>query len=128
MNVVSEDLAERMNRTAVDVEPDVDEFALAGLTAVECDLIGVPRVAECLVAMECRLLQVVDISRAVLGGAFVLGEVVRFHVADALFDNFRIDPALLRPIGRMAGNTYTRTTDRFDLVRPELPGKPTIQR
>ena len=39
------------------------------------------------------------------GGNLVLGEVVRFHVDDAYFDNFRIDPDKLRAIGRMAGNS-----------------------
>ena len=28
------------------------------------------------------------------------------------------DPDKLRAIGRMAGSTYVRTTDRFDLERP----------
>jgi flavin reductase (DIM6/NTAB) family NADH-FMN oxidoreductase RutF len=68
--------------------------------------------------MECRLIQVVDVSPKPLGGSIVLGEVVRFHVNDDLFDNFKIDPDRLQAIGRMGGPTYTRTTDRFDLVRP----------
>ncbi|MEQ8233779.1 MAG: flavin reductase family protein [Gammaproteobacteria bacterium] len=128
VNVVSERIAAQMNQTAVDVPPEVDEFTLAKLTPVACDLIDAPRVAEAMIAMECRLLQVVDISDKVLGGAFVMGEVVRFHVEDALFDNFRIDADLLDAVGRMAGNSYTRTRDRFDLERPVLPGKPRIDR
>ncbi|MEQ8662176.1 MAG: flavin reductase family protein, partial [Gammaproteobacteria bacterium] len=124
VNVVSERIAAQMNQTAVDVPPEVDEFTLANLTPCACDLIDAPRVAEAMIAMECRLLQVVDISDKVLGGAFVMGEVVRFHVDDALIDNFRIDADLLDAVGRMAGNSYTRTRDRFDLERPTLPGKP----
>jgi flavin reductase (DIM6/NTAB) family NADH-FMN oxidoreductase RutF len=69
--------------------------------------------------MECRLLQIVDVSPKPLGGSLVIGEVVRFHVANELFDNFKIDPDVLQPIGRMGGPTYTRVTDRFDLVRPK---------
>ena len=52
-------------------------------------------------------------------GNLVLGEVVRFHVDDAYVDNFKIDPVKLRPIGRMGGATYTRTTDCFEMVRPK---------
>jgi flavin reductase (DIM6/NTAB) family NADH-FMN oxidoreductase RutF len=48
----------------------------------------------------------------------VLGDVVRFHVREDLVDNFRIDPDKLRAVGRMAGSTYVRTTDRFELERP----------
>ncbi len=70
--------------------------------------------------MECRLVQVVHVSPKPLGGSIVLGEVLRFHVTDELFTEYRIDPDRLRPIGRMGGPTYTRTTDRFDLERPKL--------
>ncbi len=128
VNVVSEAFVEQMNQCAVDVPPEVDEFELSGLTPLACEVIDAPRVAESLIAMECRLLQVVEVSEKVLGGAFVMGEVVRFHVADDLIDNFRIDPDRLGAVGRMAGNTYARTTDRFDLARPVLEGKPRIER
>jgi flavin reductase (DIM6/NTAB) family NADH-FMN oxidoreductase RutF len=52
------------------------------------------------------------------GGSLVLGEVLRFHVSAGMVENFRIDPDQLRAVGRMAGSTYVRTTDRFDLERP----------
>lgn len=121
VNVVSESIAEQMNATAVDVDPEIDEFKLAGLSAIASEKVGAPRVAESLVAMECKLLQVVEISKQPLGGTFVIGEVVCFHVDDAIIDNYRIDPEALQTIGRMGGNTYARTTDRFDLDRPRLP-------
>ena len=77
-----------------------------------------PRVAESHINMECRLLYTMSMSGLVNGGNLVLGEVVRFHIDDAYFNNYRIDPDKLRAIGRMAGSTYTRTTDRFDMIRP----------
>ena len=117
VNIVSEEFAEQMNATAVDVPPDVDEFELSGLTPIPSEVVAAPRVKEAHISMECKLLQVVDISQKVFGGAFVIGEVIRFHVDDALIDNFRIDPDKLATIGRMGGNTYTRTTDRFDMER-----------
>ncbi len=121
VNVVSEAFVEKMNLTAVDVPPETDEFQLSGLTPAASEVVSVPRVKEARVSMECTLVQIVDISQEILGGAFVIGRVVRFHVEDALFENFRIDPDKLAPVGRMGGNTYTRTTDRFDLDRPALP-------
>jgi flavin reductase (DIM6/NTAB) family NADH-FMN oxidoreductase RutF len=68
--------------------------------------------------MECRLRQLVQVGDQPGGGTLVLGEVLRFHVRQDLIENFRIDPDKLRAIGRMAGSTYVRTTDRFDLERP----------
>ncbi len=118
VNIVSEEFADRMNTTSATVPPEVDEFALSGLTPIASDLITPARVAESHVHMECRLLQVVPVSEKPGGGSLVLGEVLRFHVREDLIENFRIDPDKLRAIGRMAGSTYVRTQDRFDLTRP----------
>jgi flavin reductase (DIM6/NTAB) family NADH-FMN oxidoreductase RutF len=118
VNIVSEEFAERMNATSAQVGPEIDEFELSGLTPMASELIKPARVAESHVHMECRLLQVVQVSDQPGGGSLVLGEVLRFHVRQDLIDNFRIDPDKLRAIGRMAGSTYARTTDRFDLERP----------
>jgi flavin reductase (DIM6/NTAB) family NADH-FMN oxidoreductase RutF len=70
--------------------------------------------------MECKLVDIVSVSKQPLGGSLVLGEVLRFHVADELFQDYRIDPDRLQAIGRMGGPTYSRTKDRFDLERPKL--------
>jgi flavin reductase (DIM6/NTAB) family NADH-FMN oxidoreductase RutF len=119
VNVVTEGIAEKMNLTSAQVPPDVDEFELAGLTPLPSELVKPPRVAESPVQMECRLRQIIEVSDRPSGGSIVLGEVLRFHVNDALVENFRIDPESLAAIGRMGGPTYVRTRDRFDLKRPE---------
>ena len=118
VNVVSEEIAERMNACSPEFPPEVDEFEVSGLTPVASDLIQVPRVAESKIAMECRLFRIVEVSDKPMGGSLVLGQVVRFHVADGLFENFRIDADALKAIGRMAGSDYARTKDRFSMTRP----------
>jgi flavin reductase (DIM6/NTAB) family NADH-FMN oxidoreductase RutF len=120
VNVVSEDFAQQMNACSGDYPPEVDEFTVSGLTPVPSDLVKPARVMESRVNMECKLVQVVEVSPRPLGGSLVLGEVLRFHVADALFDDYRIDADILRPIGRMGGPAYTRTTDRFNMERPKI--------
>ena len=118
VNIVSEEFGQKMNLCAGDYPPDVDEFQVSGLTPVPSDLVKAPRVAEIHINMECRLLYTISMSNLINGGNLVLGEVVRFHIDDAYFNNFRIDQDKLRAIGRMAGNSYTRTQDRFDMIRP----------
>jgi flavin reductase (DIM6/NTAB) family NADH-FMN oxidoreductase RutF len=120
VNIVSEEFAAKMNVTSGEYPYGVDEFAMSGLTAVASDLVGPSRVMESHVSMECKLLQTVEVSNQPLGGTLILGEVVRFHVDDVIFEEFRIDPDKLGAVGRMAGNTYARTTDRFDLIRPVI--------
>lgn len=119
VNVVSESIVEAANATAAEVPPDVDEFELAGLTPVASDAVRPPRVAESPAQMECKVLQVVYTSRKPGGGVIVVGEIVRFHVREDLVNDFRIDPAGLDAVGRMAGNTWVRTRDRIELIRPK---------
>jgi flavin reductase (DIM6/NTAB) family NADH-FMN oxidoreductase RutF len=120
VNIVSEDFAQKMNLTAPEFPPEVDEFEVSGLTPTPSDLVRPPRVAESRISMECKLIEIVSVSAKPLGGSLVIGEVLRFHVAEGIMENFRIDPDKLSPIGRMAGNTYVRTTDRFDMIRPKI--------
>ncbi|HWI65743.1 MAG TPA: flavin reductase family protein [Symbiobacteriaceae bacterium] len=121
VNIVSESLAEAMNRTSAEFPPEVDEFQVAGLTPIASTTVKPPRVGESLVAYECRLLQVVHVGEAKAGaGALVLGIVQRLYVADQALDpdHGRIRLDVLQPIGRMAGMDYLRCTDRFTVDRP----------
>lgn len=119
LNIVSEQFAQQMNKCSAEVPPEIDEFDISGLTPLASELVRPPRVAESHIQMECRLEQIVHVSTEPLGGSLVLGEVLRFHVRESLLDNFKIDPDKLHAIGRMAGATYVRTTDRFDMERPK---------
>ncbi len=119
INVVSEAIADAANATSAEVAFGVDEFALSGLTPIPSEAVRPPRVAQSPAQMECKLLQVIYTGRAARSGVIVLGEVVRFHVQEDLFDNYRIDPAGLDAVGRMAGNTWVRTRDRIELIRPK---------
>lgn len=120
VHIVSEDFAEKMNICSAEYPPEVDEWEKSGLTAIPSELVKPPRVAESRFHMECRLMEIVDVSPKPLGGSLVLGEVLLFHVADELFEDYRIDPDKLRAVGRMGGPSYTRTGDRFDLQRPKI--------
>jgi flavin reductase (DIM6/NTAB) family NADH-FMN oxidoreductase RutF len=119
INVVSEAIAEAANVTSAEVPPEVSEFTLSGLTPVPSEAVRPPRVAESPAQMECKLLQVIYTGHAPGSGVIVLGEVVRFHVHEDLVEDFRVDPAGLDAVGRMAGNTWVRTRDRIELIRPK---------
>jgi flavin reductase (DIM6/NTAB) family NADH-FMN oxidoreductase RutF len=119
INVVSEAIAAQANLTASEVAPEVDEFKLSGLTPVASEIVKPPRVAESPAQMECRMMQVIYTGNQPASGVVVLGEVLRFHVREDLFDDFRIDPVALDAVGRMAGNSWVRTRDRVEFVRPK---------
>lgn len=114
VSIVSHALAHRMNASSAEVGADVDEFALAGVTATEGAHVAAPYVGEAPAALECRLREVVRVG----AGAVVLGEVVAFHVDEAVLDGTRVLPEVLDTVGRLGGPNYTTTRDRFEMVRP----------
>jgi flavin reductase (DIM6/NTAB) family NADH-FMN oxidoreductase RutF len=118
VNIVSVALAEAMNRTAAEVGPEVDEFELAGVTAVAATQVSAPMVAEAPAKLECRLKQILPMGNRPTSGILVLGEVVCFHYAEGLVEEHRVDAGKLDAVGRMGGMSYSFTRDRFDLIRP----------
>lgn len=121
VNLVSEENAEKMNITAIEFDPGVDELAEAGLTPVPSVRVKPPRIAESPVAMECELVQIVDLGET----GIVLGRVVAMHVRDDLVldaSKHYIDTPNLKLIGRMHGSGwYARTSDLFEM--PRIPVK-----
>ncbi len=118
VNVVADDIAEAMNRTAAEFPADVSEFDIAGLTPVPSTLVRPPRVAESPVNMECRLQQVISIGQGNHQHGLVIGQIALMHIRDDLVDGHRINHQKLQPTGRLAGNMYCHTADVFEMVRP----------
>jgi flavin reductase (DIM6/NTAB) family NADH-FMN oxidoreductase RutF len=118
VSLVTEELAGRMNETATDYPPEVDEFAVTGLTPARSLVVGPPRVAESPVSFECRRLDVFHVGAEGAGGAaIVVGEIVMIHVDDRVLRDGKVDPERLRPVARLGGMEYTRLGERFTLVR-----------
>ena len=120
VNVVTHELAEAMNVTSGEYDASVNEFELARLTARASTIVRPPRVAESPVSFECRLHQILDFSPAPTSGSLVIGQIVSIHMNDAHLKDGRLDRNSLDLIGRLGGNQYTRTTQRFEMVRPKV--------
>ena len=126
INFVTDDLAEAMNITATEVPPDVDEFALAGLTAAPGVTVNVPHVAETPIYFECKLRDIITISDQPGGGHIILGTVTHMHFDDAVYrDGNYVDFAAYKPVGRMTGSGYIHSSDYFELHRPPSQIRPT---
>lgn len=110
VNVVSTPLANSMYESSQNHAPDADEFAEAGLTPAECEIVKVPRVSEAFISTECVLDQIIPVGSDHL----VLGRAIRFHIRDDLYEDGRVDLEALDPLGRLAGN-YTKLGGIFDL-------------
>ena len=112
VNVVTEDIAEKMNICATDFPPEMSEVDLAGFTTVPSQVVKPPRLAEAHAALECREYTTMEIGHS----RIILGRVVAIYVEDRF-----VDPAgpyikadELHSIGRMNGlGNYVRTRDAF---------------
>lgn len=112
-------IVHRMNIAAGEYPPEVDEFEVAGLTKRPSVLVAPPSVAESPYAMECKLMENIELRRDIGGnGNIMLLEVVAFHVADSAMSGGKIDPRRLDLVGRMGGGFYARTTDLFEAAQP----------
>jgi len=125
VNMVTEPLAAAMNITAGEYPPEVDEFQRAGLTPIPSIQVSAPRVAESPIQFECRLNQIVPIGEGPGSARLVIGTIVYIHIADAIYrEPYKIDITAYQPIGRLAGSSYTRVNDLFELQRPAAEIKP----
>jgi flavin reductase (DIM6/NTAB) family NADH-FMN oxidoreductase RutF len=124
INIVSHKLAERMNQTSAAYANNIDEFDCAGLKPVASETVRPPGVAESLVRFECRLRQLISFGSEPYAGSLILGNVCHIHLHENLYNDGKIDADRLDAIGRLAGNFYTTTRDRFAIARPVVPCKP----
>lgn len=119
VNMVTEELAERMNTTAQTVAADVDEFQLADLTPIPSALIKPMRVKESLVTFECEMVHHYFLENHENGGAcIVIGRIVMMHFDDTiLLDNYKINLETYKPIARLAGSNYAKLGELFSIKR-----------
>ncbi|MBB3139557.1 flavin reductase family protein [Halomonas organivorans] len=119
IHIGGEALAEPLNATSASLPRGEDEFEHAGLSKAALGELRVPRIAEAPVAFGCRLREVIRFGDRPRAGNLVLAEVVEVHADPSVWDGRHVDIDALRPIGRLAGADYSRTTDRFALERPQ---------
>ena len=125
VNIAHEELAKQLNQTSAEYPPDVSELSEVGLTTVASDVVSPPRVAQCRVAMECKLERVVMLGRPKPLNGLVIGEVVRWHVDDNAWDDEaqRVDIERLQPLSRLGGSSFGLTREPFSLPRPDWASK-----
>jgi flavin reductase (DIM6/NTAB) family NADH-FMN oxidoreductase RutF len=121
-NMSTRPLAERMNRTSAPVGPEVDEFELSGLTKAPGRHVAVPHVAESPAALECKLLQVIQLKNLdgePMNNWLALGQVVGVHIRREFLNDGMFDTKAARPIMR-AGyrGDYAEIGEMFEMIRP----------
>lgn len=128
INMISEDFIEAANGCSIDLPYGMTEWAVSGLTPAECEVVKCSRVKESVFAVECKLVSTQQFKSKnpdtpdKVTGVLALLEGVRFWVREDAINGDRtlIDPAVLKPVARLGGITYSRVTDGFEIPRPVL--------
>lgn len=119
VNLVSADLAEQMSATAAGLPYGESEFAAFGIAAAPSLRVKPPRVAAARVAFECRLHSIVRVGDEPGVANVVFGQIQCAHVDDAVIGADGLaDAGKLDLIGRMGGDDYCTTRERFRVERP----------
>jgi flavin reductase (DIM6/NTAB) family NADH-FMN oxidoreductase RutF len=120
INAATADHAELINLTSRTIPPEESEIELANLQTVASTRIAVPRIVGIPFALECELVQIVPIGGGPISSNLVIGRVVHIFVDDRyLGADGRPDPTKIQSIGRMGGEFWCRTSDLFELPRPQ---------
>ena len=119
VSLATEENIAKVVKCAADLPHGESEFDYAGLTPRMCARIRAPYMAESPIHFECETLEVKRFAPGVpFGGNAVFGRVIHVRIDDALaHPRMHIDPTKLHAVGRMGGQWYARTGDRFELER-----------
>ena len=124
-NFASVDLIDAVNISSSHVPNTVNEFELAGVTAVASRRVKVPRVAEAHAHFECEYLQTVALPHTPgqeIPWSLILGRVVAVHIKDAFIADGIVDTLAMQPLTRMGYMDYGVLSHTITKERPEEMG------
>lgn len=119
VNMVTEELVEKMNATSQAVAPEIDEFQLVGVTPIASEKIKPMRVSESPISFECEMVHHYFLENHKQGGACVIiGRIVMMHFDESvLLDNYKINMENYKPVSRLAGSNYSKIGELFSIKR-----------
>lgn len=120
IHLTTMDNIEKINITAALLDPNVSEVDLAKLTKVKSQLIKTPGVMEAKIRFEVTLDKHIELGDDnEITADLLIGRVRLYHLDSDIYQNSYINFENLRPIGRLAGNSFL-TKDGFkEIIRPK---------
>jgi flavin reductase (DIM6/NTAB) family NADH-FMN oxidoreductase RutF len=125
INIVNYAMVQQTSLASAEYPKGVNEFRKAGFTEVPSIKVKPPRVGEAPVAMECKVLQVIQTGSTGGAGNLVICQVLLMHVQDEILDERgRIDPFKLDAVARLGSDWYCRVQGDaiFKVPRPDKTG------
>jgi flavin reductase (DIM6/NTAB) family NADH-FMN oxidoreductase RutF len=113
ISLTPEPLFEQVNATSTDFPAGMSEPELCGVRMEPSDRVGVPRVAESPVALECTLHATMRFGDSTV----VFGRVVRISAWETAVRDGRPRIEELRPLARLGGNEWSTIGDVREITR-----------
>ena len=121
INIVNYAMVQQTSLASTEYPKGVNEFRKAGFTEVPSAMVKPPRVGEAPVAMECKVLQVIQTGTLGAAGNLVICQVLLMHIkAEVLDEQNNIDPFKLDAVARLGKEWYCRVQGNaiFKVPRP----------
>jgi flavin reductase (DIM6/NTAB) family NADH-FMN oxidoreductase RutF len=113
VSLAPEALFEQINATSTDFPAAMDEAEVTGVRLEPSDRIGVPRVAESPVALECRLHTTLRLGDSTV----VFGRVLQISAWDSVVRDGRPRIEELQPLARLGGNEWSTIGEVKEIAR-----------
>lgn len=115
VNIVTEELAHAMNRTAANYPKNTSEVVATGLALIPGVKIKTPRIDASPINLECSVVQWIELGKG--PSDLIFGEILAFHIREEVLSGGRIDFRKLKAIGRLSGSAYCKTTEVMEMRR-----------
>ncbi|GJL77854.1 MAG: hypothetical protein NPINA01_08430 [Nitrospinaceae bacterium] len=122
VGAVSFENANKANISSAPYDPEVDEFLEAKVSFSDRGSDEPRLIADSPVNLLCDLNQTVELGEGAGVGTLVLGNVREILLSKALSNvdwKKGLPPEIMKNVGRMGADYYTKTTDLFQLGRPD---------
>lgn len=121
VHIAHRDLAKAMTETSRTLPHGQSELDNLDLKLTEFEGFGLPRLADCRVAMACELYDIQEMGPT--PQTLVFGKILRVYVADEATryddkDRLTFDAATIDPIGRLGANEYVTFGEVVTIPRP----------
>ncbi|WP_018718115.1 flavin reductase family protein [Arhodomonas aquaeolei] len=126
VNIADWSMVETVHASAVEYDTHESEVESLGLAVEPSGTITPPRLTMTPIGMECRLHSITAFGDT--GAEFFVGEVRLVHIADALYQDGRIDTRALQPVCRIAGANYATLGEIRELKPVAQTPKTVVER
>ena len=123
ISLVSYSMIDQMNLSSCEYARNIDEYVKSGLEKEFFDN-KIPFVKETPFAMNCKLIDIIELGGNPGSGNLILGEVISFYIRDDILNgDGTIDPYQMDLISRMGDAFYSRANKGiFEYKKPRCNG------